>query len=147
MCNRWHIKPWQIKQMSVIVKTRCLHNCNNISQSKLNKNDFAHHLRYIQLQTLEIFITAFFVKNRYWNSKSYIMALSSVVRCSPYIKKHQKVASRLKMKILDITRETLTLKRENEKWKTKNIRKRNNSNKLLYFYFLYIEKFILFSKI
>ena len=44
------------------------------------------------------------------------MALSSVVRCSPYIKKHQKVASCLKMKILDITRYTRkTLKRENEK--------------------------------
>ena len=39
----WYIEIWQIKQMCVIMETKCFYSFNNNSKSNQNQNSFAHY--------------------------------------------------------------------------------------------------------
>ena len=39
----WYIEIWQIKQMCVIMETKCFYSFNSNSKSNQNQNSFAHY--------------------------------------------------------------------------------------------------------
>ena len=39
----WYIEIWQIKQMCVIMETKCFYSVNSNSKSNQNQNSFAHY--------------------------------------------------------------------------------------------------------
>ena len=85
------------------------------------------HGGFFELEMLEIFTRAFFIKNYYKNMKLFIMALSSFMKCSPqkWKRNHQKNVRHLKNNDNSShkkrrKKETKTQKKRG-KWKTKSI--------------------------